>query len=106
MIEAHVEPPLIKTIKGKYDGKLDMDIIKLKLHRDPTFSTSDLYEFSMSLFDNENPEEFLLFVRNFNMALAASGSLETGTKIQYLCTLVRVEALHQFDFFSTDVEST
>ena len=57
----------------------------------------------MSLFDNGDPEEFLLFVRNFNMTLAASGALEAGAKIQYLRTLVRREALHQFDSFSADV---
>ena len=69
-------------------------------------STSDLYEFKMSLFDNGEPEEFLLFMRNFNTALAASGILEAGAKIQYLPTLVRREALHHFDLLSDDVEST
>ena len=28
---------------------------------------SDLYEFKSALFDNGDPEEFLLFIRNFNM---------------------------------------
>ena len=51
--------------------------------------TTDLYEFKMSLFDNDEPEEFLLFVRNFNMTLAASGTLEAGMKYKYLLTLVR-----------------
>ena len=46
-----------------------------------------------------------MFVRNFNMTLAVSGTLEVGAKIQYLCTLVRGEALHQFDSLSADVES-
>ena len=46
----------------------------------------------MSLFDNGDPEEFF-FVRNFNMTLAATGTLENGAKIQYLCTLVRGEVL-------------
>ena len=72
----------------------------------PTSSTSDLYDFKMSLFDNGNPEEFLLFVRDFNMTLAASGALEVGAKIQYLRTLVRREALHQFELLSYEVEST
>ena len=52
-------------------------------------STSDLYEFKMYLFDNGDPEEFLMFVCKLNMTLAASGTLEMGTKYQYLCTLVR-----------------
>ena len=31
------------------------------------------------------------------MTFAASGTLSTGVKIQYICTLVRGEALRQFD---------
>ena len=38
------------------------------------------------------------------MTLALSGTLATGTKIQYLLTLVCVEALRQFDLLSADVE--
>ena len=60
----------------------------------------------MSLFLNGYPEEFLLFVCNFNMTLAASGTLEAGVKVQYLHTLVRGEVLHQFYLLSADVEST
>ena len=30
--------------------------------------------------------------------------LMRGTQIQYICTLVRGEALHQFDSLSTDIE--
>ena len=57
---------------------------------------SDLYEFKIDLFDNGELEELLLLVRNFNMTLAASGTLEMGAKAQYICTIVRGEALRQF----------
>ena len=67
---------------------------------------SNLYEFKMSLFENGKPEEFLLFVRHFNMNLAASGTLEVGAKFQYLCNIFRREAVRQFDSFSADVEIT
>ena len=60
----------------------------------------------MSFFDNGEKEEFLLFVRNFNMTLAASGTLETVANIQNLRTLVFSEALCQFDSFSAEVKST
>ena len=59
----------------------------------------------MSLFENGKQEEFLLFMRNFNMNLAASGKMETGKNIKYLRTLVRGEALRQFDSLSADVKS-
>ena len=106
MPQVHTEPPPTPQIKGKYDGKSDKFFVKLKLHRDTTSGTSDLYEFRMSLFDNGELEEFLLFVRKFNMNILASGTLETGTKVQYFCTLFCGDALHQFDLFSVDVEST
>ena len=59
----------------------------------------------MSLFDNGEPEKFLLFVRNFNMTFAASGTLEAVAKYWYLWTIVCGEALHEFEF-SADIEST
>ena len=48
----------------------------------------------------------MLFFRNFNTTLVVSGTLEAGVKCQYLCTLVRGEALRQFDSLSVDVEGT
>ena len=43
---------------------------------------------------------------NFNMSHASTGTLETGTDVQYLCTLVCGEALRHFDVLSADVENT
>ena len=51
-------------------------------------STLDLYAFRMSLFDHDEPDEFLLFVQNFQITLSEPGKLETEAKVQYLCTLV------------------
>ena len=87
--QPHVEPLLIPLIKEKYDGKPDKDFVKLKLRIHPTLTTSDLYEFKMSFFDNGEQGDFLLFVRNFNVTLATSGMLDTGANYKYICTLVR-----------------
>ena len=57
-----MEPFPIPLIRETCNGKSDKDFVKLKLRRDPTSITSDLYEFNMSLFDHGNPEEFLLFI--------------------------------------------
>ena len=80
MTHPHVQPLPIPLIKENHDGKSDKYSVKLKLLRDPTLPTPDHYEFKMSLFENGDPEEFLLFVRKFNMTLAASGMLEAGAK--------------------------
>ena len=106
MAQSHVEPPLIPLIKRIYDGKSEKYFAKIELRRYPTSSTLGLYEFRISLFDNGYPEEFLLFVRNFNMTLVVTGTLEIGVNIQYLHMLVRGEALHHFYLLSSYVEST
>ena len=51
-------------------------------------------------------KNFLFFVRNFNTTLAASETLEAGAKFQHLRTLVRREALRQFDLLCADLERT
>ena len=58
------------------------------------------------MFDYGEPEYFILFVQNFNMTLAETGTRETDSKINYLCTLFQWEALHQFDLLCVDVENT
>ena len=63
----HVDPTPIPLIKSNNGDKPDKYFIKIKLCRDPTSEKSDLYEFKMALFDNFDPEEFLLFICNFNM---------------------------------------
>ena len=97
-----VEPPSTLLIKVKHCDKSDKDFVKLKLRRYMTSAKSDLYELKMALFNNVEPEELFLFVCNFNMPLAASGTMGTDTKVQYICT----EAFCQFGSLSTDVEGT
>ena len=76
------------------------------MRRDPTSEKSCLYEFKMDFFDNGDPEEFLLLVRKSNMTLDASGNLEMDAKLQYFCTIVCGEALHQSYMLSADVKNT
>ena len=80
--QAHVEPPLITLTKVKYDGKSDKYFEKLKLRRVTTSSTSDLYNFILSLFKNGVPDKFLFFRSNLNIIIAESGTMDTGAKIQ------------------------
>ena len=54
----------------------------------------------MALFDNGYLEEFLLFLLNFNITLLASGMPTIDAKVQYLCIIIRGEALCQFESLS------
>ena len=60
----------------------------------------------MYLFDNGDPEEFLLLLRNFNTNIAEIGTLDMGANIHHLLTLVSEEASHQFDSLSVEMEIT
>ena len=84
MVEQHVDPPPTPLIKINHTDNLDKDFVKLNLRRDPTSDKSDLYEFKMALFDNGDPEEFLLFVCNLNMTIEATGTMEMAAKVQYI----------------------
>ena len=42
----------------------------------------------MALFDNGKPEEFLMFVKNFQIILEASGVLSASAKAQYICMML------------------
>ena len=53
---AHVQPHPIPLMKETPTGKSDVDYVKLNLRRDPMSSTSNIYEFRMSLFENGDPQ--------------------------------------------------
>ena len=60
----------------------------------------------MALFDNGKPESLLLFMCKFKMMLGALGMLISNVKLQYIRTLLRVEALSQFDTLCDQVGKT
>ena len=59
----------------------------------------------MTLFDNVNSEDFLLFIRNLQTTLEASGTVAAGAKIRYLRLMIHREALIQLDTLSTEAVS-
>ena len=59
----------------------------------------------MDLFDNGEPEEFLLFIQNYQITIDELVTLGTGANIQYLCILLHGEAIHQLETLSVEVES-
>ena len=58
MTQAHVGPPPAPLNKTNNYHKSEKYYVKIKLRRDPTSSTSDLYELKTALFDNGEPEDF------------------------------------------------
>ena len=101
----NVDPPPILQFKSNNDEKPETDCVKNKLHRDHTSEMSDLYEFEIDLFDHGEPEELMLFIRNLQITIKAPLTLTAGANIQYICTILCGEALHQIDTLYTEVES-
>ena len=66
-----LQSPPVPLIKSKHSDKLYKEFVRVKYCWDLTSETVYLREFKMTLFDNVNMEEFLLFIRNFNMTCAA-----------------------------------
>ena len=102
----HLEPTSIPLIKETCYFNSDKDLVNIELRGYPASSMLDLYESKIALFYNVNIEDFLFFIFNFNMTLAATGMLNKDAKMQYLCTLLCGEALHQVDLLYADVENT
>ena len=86
-VKVQVDPTPIQLNKSNKNYKSDKYFVKIKVCRDPTSEKSDLYEIKMAFFDNKEPEEFLLFIRNFNMTIEVYVILKYRAKIQYICTL-------------------
>ena len=59
----------------------------------------------MALFDNGDPEKFLLLIWDFNMTIELTGTLNPGVNTQYVRTPVQGEKSRQFDILSAVVES-
>ena len=60
----------------------------------------------MALFVNVDPEEFLLFMRNFKMSPKSSRMLTATVKIHYLCTLLHVKVICKLDILCAQVKIT
>ena len=98
-VKIHVYPPPIPLTRINNNEKLYKDSVKTKLSKNLTSGKSDFYEFKMALFDNGKLKEFLLLISNFQMTLEAAGTISTGAKIHFLCTLVHGKALIQLGSF-------
>ena len=88
LLHLQMMPPPNPLIKSNHYDSSNKDFVNINLLRDLMSEKSKSCEFKMALFHSGKPEEFLLFVCNFNRTLEASGTLEMAAKFQYICTLV------------------
>ena len=89
-----METPPITFIKSNNDLKTERYHVEIKLCGNTTSDKLDRYGFKMALFDNDDPEKFLLFMKIFNFA------------IKYIRSLSYVESLSQFNALCIQIVST
>ena len=57
----------------------------------------------MDQVDNVDPEEFFLFIQNFQMTTEAPGTLLANAKVQYLLTLLHGDELRQLEKLTVEL---
>ena len=67
---------------------------------------SETYEFKITIFENGAPEELLQFLTNGNKAIKVTGAMTAAVRINFLRTLLRVEALQEFDILASQNNGT
>ena len=87
-VKIQLEPSLILIIKQNNDKKLETYSVKVKLRKDSTSETSNLYRFKMTMFDNGEPKELLLFERKFHAMTEALGIITANANLQYIQNLL------------------
>ena len=96
-VQARIEPPLIPLIK-KYPKEVnEYDIINIKMRQNPSDVASEIYELKIVTFKHVQPEEFLQLMKNSKREFDSTVNITTAGKINYLRTILRGEALRDFD---------
>ena len=73
--------------------ELHINIIKIKIQCNPSSATSETYNLKMDIFNNIQPEEFIVLLNSFKEAIDGTGSTTVSRQIYCLCTVLWVEAL-------------
>ena len=63
----------------------------------PSSAASETYNINMNTFDYGKPEEFLAFLKSFNIASDGTGTTSPRIRIDYLHTMLRGQALRELN---------
>ena len=63
------------------------------MSQDPASATSETYELKVQKSKNGKPEEFLQMMKDFKNGIDSTGTTSASGKIQFLRTMLRMEAL-------------
>ena len=105
-VQAQIKPPPTPLIKVTNGNTEETNINKIKMCIYPASATSETYELKAQTFKNGKPEEFLQMTKEFKTDVDGTGTTFVTGKIQFLRTMLRGEALREFDVITGQVGST
>ena len=79
-VQAHTNLPPIPMIRAVTEKLKERNMIKIKMHQDPTPATSKTYELKVAAFKNVKPEEFLQMMKDFNTKIYGIGNTSKTKK--------------------------
>ena len=86
-------PPSTPLNRAVKENVKECDIININMRRDHTSATFETYNLKMDMFKNRNSEELLNTAENFKTKIDGTGNTTAAGIINYLRTILHVEAL-------------
>ena len=92
-VQACIETHKTPLIKAELEELHATHIIKVNIRRNPSQATSETYNMNISTFDDGQPEEFLVLLRKFKIAIDGIGTTTPTGWINYLRMMLRGKSL-------------
>ena len=105
-VQAHINPLTIPFIRKVTEKVRDWNNISIRMRQNPVLATSKIYELKFPTFKNGKPEYFLQMMKDFKTATDGTGTMSATVKTNFLRTMLRGEALREFNALAYQVGST
>ena len=96
-MQACIDPPPTPLIKLEVDDEFTNHIIKVKMRRNPSLAASKTYNINMNMFDDVQPGELLLLLKNLRIAIDGTRTTTAYGQINYRSTMLRGKTLREFN---------
>ena len=96
-VQACIDPPSINFDKKDHTEESHTNIIRVKIRLNPASAASETYKLKISTFKNFQSEEFLMLHNKSKTATDRTGAMTVAGRKNYLCMMICVEVLREFD---------
>ena len=105
-VQVRIKPMPIHLIRSVTEKVEDYNIFKIKMHQDPASATSEIYNLKFATFENGKLKKILQMMKDFKTATDGTGTMSATVKTNFLRTMLRGEALREFNALAYQVGST